>query len=237
MPKPVLIKGADGTLTFEVPESSAGFNPTSATVTVHDETGTVTSVSGSAATVTDATALDPAKLSISVGAAIVDAEALNYRATWVYTIKGEQQTRSQTFEVRRSALYQTVTETTFFSRYFPILRGRIAPGGMTVRTALDTAWDRLHAELRALGRNPNLIIDPKPLEAAHAGFTAAVLARGLALTGDTGDVQAWAQDREREAKEALQAAIANCDWYDADQSLTPDGGEERQNLTVLRFSR
>lgn len=236
--RPVLLRDTTSTVSFDVPESRAGIDPSSATVTIYDGAGEPTSVVSAAATVTSATPQAQARLTYSVPGNVLTLTGDGWRAVWSYSVEGVVYARNQVFEVRRSRIYQTLTADRFVRSYYPLLRDR-TPRGMTVGDAIEVGWTALLDEVVALGRNPNLIIDPLPLERAHAAFAAAHIAHSLSAGSSDGGAtwQQWASQTLADGRDMLRAVLSSVAWYDADEDLKPGLNELSEDLGRLTFSR
>jgi hypothetical protein len=236
--RPVLLRDTTSQIAFDVPESRAGVDPSSATLTIYNSVGEPTSVVGASATVTPATPQAPARLTYSVPGSILSTTGDGWRAVWSYVVDDVAYARNQVFEVRRSRIYQTLTPDRFVRAYYPLLRDR-TPRGMTVSDSIEVGWSALLDEIVALGRNPNLIIDPLPLERAHAAFTAAHIAQSLSAGSSDGGAswQQWAAQTLSDGKEMLRGVLSNVAWYDADEDLKPGLSELSEDIGRMTFSR
>jgi len=227
MPRIALRKDAANALTFAVPEGTPTGSPT---VIVYDSAGVV-AVADTAATISGST------LSTTISALVLATLAVNYRAQWSYTVGSTAYVRNSTFDVVLSPLYMTLTEALLTTRYAPLLRDRFAPDATTFTAEIALGWDMLHAALRAYGRDPNAVIDPKPLEPAHAYWTASVIAANYG-PGSVGDEwQAWAQSMRSEGQRAFDQAVSSVAWYDETADLVPSAGEADARLNRTRVTR
>lgn len=226
--RPAVEIDVGGTLSIDVAESGT---VSSATVTIYDENGTITSVDGATATIASAV------LSYTVASGIVDAVG-QYRARWAYVIGTATYRRDQVFDVARAVLRPTLSATRLVSDYYGLLSQRTHPAGMTHATALTTAWAHLLAMIEAAGSNPHQVIDPRPLEATHAALAAWVLASNFTPGGSSSqDWQAWAEQRRIEAQTLLADALRHIDWYDASDDLIPSSDEQQTNRARRRLTR
>ena len=223
--RPAIEIDVGGTLTAQVAEGTL----TSATISIYDENGTITSVSGTAATASGTT------LSYTVAAGIADAIG-RYRARWSYVVATVTHKRDQLFDVVRAVLRPTLTEARLAADYYGLLKGRTFASGMTHTLALTTAWSELLDLVEMKGSEPNLIIDPRALEPAHAAKAAAILASNFA-PGAQGDWQQWAELRHADADRLLTQALTSLDFYDASDDLAPDASEQDTNRRRTVFSR
>lgn len=217
-----LLRDVGGTLRCEVPEGG----PSSATVSIYDENGAITSIDASAATVTGQT------LSVSVGAGIVD-QVGQYRARWIYTADGATRYRDQLFYVARALFDAPCGEESFLAQY-PILRDRMPRKVANATAFLDRAWGEIESRLRAKNLDPFRIVDPGPFEPVQAAYAAAFLAENLSAAATEADewgskAIAWM----RYADAAFDRVLANLDWYDEDQDMLPGADEQRVRSRVL----
>lgn len=226
MPRIALRKDADQTLSFAVPEGT----PTAATVVIYDSAGAVL-VASSTATITAST------LSKVIPAASLSTLATNLRAQWSYTVGTATYVRSSTFDVVLSPLYMTLTETLLTTRYATLLRDRFAPGSTSFTAEIALGWDEIHAALRAYGKDPNRVIDPAPLEPAHAYFTASAIATNYGPGGENDEWQAWARTMRAEGQRSFDQATSSIAWYDETQDLAPSSGETDARLNRTRITR
>lgn len=215
--RPALKLNVGGVLAVDVAEPGI---VTGATVTIYDRRG-LPVVANAPATVSGS------RLSYAVAGNVADAVG-TWRAEWVYTAGGVPSERQQLFDVARSVLRPTLTTAGLFSRY-GLLSGMT--GRVSARDAIDAAWVDVFDAVEAAGSKPNLIIDPRPLETAHAAFAAwryaLNLRAGSAATGD--EWQAWAEERYSEGKALLTSALEHLDWYDANDDLKPNDDELQAN--------
>jgi hypothetical protein len=228
--KPALQLAVGGTLSFDVPEGA----PASGTVVVKDYNGT-TIVASTAATVTTAGGITT--LSYAAGAAAAPLLGENYRAEWTYTVGSTPYTRPQLFDVVANVLYPTLSTTKLTTVHARLLSGRFPAGVTSFANEIALAWGDVQKALRGYGKNPNKIIDPAPLEDAHAHFAAARIASSYQPGNATaGEWQQWAEMRYQQARAALDLAMADL-AYDADQSGTLDVAEAHTAGRTFRLSR
>ncbi len=227
--KPALEIAVGGTLAFDVPEG----DPTSGTVTIYDGNGVVTDIVADAATVVGGA------LTYAIDGTYVPVIAPNYRADWTYVVAGiTYGPRRQTFEVVRAVSYPTLTSAKLTQFYAPILTGRYAKGETDHAKAIAVAWGRVQRELRARGKNPNDLVDPRPLEESHAHFASAQAARNFSAgSAQSAEWQAWAAEEERFAMDGFDATIANLEWIDLTKDLIPSVGEQNVGGGRVRLSR
>lgn len=223
--RPAIEIDVGGTLTLDVPEGE----PSTATVTILR--GTTVLVAETAATVAGST------LSCVVTPSTADALGVHL-ALWSYTVEGVTYRRRQLFSVVAAILQPTLTPTRLTTYYAGLLTGRQHHAGMTHATAITTAWAHLMEMVEASGAdNAHRLLDPAPLEPAHAALAAWVIASNFAPgSSTTSDWQAWAQDRYTDARRMLDDALRRA-AYDTndDAKITP--GEDRRDLMRRRLTR
>lgn len=223
--RPAIEIDVGGTLTLDVPEGA----PSSATVTIFR--GTTVLVSETAAAVADST------LSCAIAPATASALGVHL-ALWSYTVGSETYRRRQLFSVVAAILQPTLTPERLTTYYAGLLTGRQHHAGMTHATAIATAWVHLMELVEAMGaENAHRLLDPAPLEPAHAALAAWIIARNFAPgSATTNDWQAWAQERLGEARGLLEDALRRA-AYDAndDAKITP--GEARVDFMRRRLTR
>jgi len=179
--------------------------------------------------------VEGSRLRVTVPGASVT-ERGQYRAAWSYTVGGVEYDRQQLFDVVRSVLRPTLTQEGLLMRYGLLAGTR---SRMTLSAAIEAAWGDVFDAIESGGSKPNLIIDPRPLEAAHAAMAAwryaLNLSSGSQQSGD--DWQAWASERLAEGRQMLADALRHVDWYDANDDLIPDEPEREANRSQRLLSR
>lgn len=228
--KQALALAVGGTLTFDVPEGA----PASGTVVLKDPNGTVI-VASTAATVSTAGGITT--LSYTAGADAAPLLDENYRAEWTYTVGSTPYVRAQLYDVVRGVVYPTLNATKLATVYARLLSGRYPTGVASFANEIALAWGDVQKAVRGYGKDPNKIIDPAPLEDAHAHFAAARIASSYQPgSAAAGEWQQWADMRYQQARAALDLAMANL-AYDADQSGTLDTAEAHTGARTFRLSR
>lgn len=218
MSKQALLLNVGGTIRQLVPEGI----PSSATVIVYRQDGTVAAASAAATT-------SGRELSVAVSAEVCATEALNYRARWTYTVTGVSYVLDTLFDVARAVIRAPCGQGDFVAQY-PILAKRF-PSGMTSHaSALSGAWDDILARVRAAGRDPNRIISPEAFRRAHATLAAAITADNLSV-----EQQEWGPKGEhwrRQAGEMVDQLLASVWWYDSSSDLVPGDDETGADLSL-----
>ena len=229
--KPALLWQVGGVLTFDVPETDAVTSPT---LNVFDYSGNpIAALQNQTPSVSEQT------LSFTVPGSAVPTLGRNYRCEWRYTVDGVAiGPRNTTFEVVRSVLYKTLTPAKLTGYYARLLNARYPPSVTSFQNEIDRAWAILQARIRGNGKDPNHVIDPRPLEPAHALYAAALIAANYQPGNAQGaDWQKWAADKRDEADREFDTAFANLEWFDVSEDLIPSYDEENAPGMQLRVSR
>jgi len=232
-----LLESVGGALTFSPQESGT---ITSAHVDIFDSVGAQQIFADSAVTITQASGDIPAQLSYSVAGNSVLSAMLgeNLRVLWTYAIGGATYRRNTTFDVAIAQIYPTLTTPQQLAQRYPILEGRDFLGDAKQQDLIGKAWEDLLNRIRGFGKNPNRLIDPSPLEPAHAALAASYVARSFRPgSSQSVDWQEWALARADEAARLLNQSLANVLWYDRNENLIPTLDEQHVGLRSIRLTR
>lgn len=223
-----LAKDIGGTIYFDVPIPGV---ISAATGAVFKDTDAKDSPTVAAASATQA----GQRLSLAVASGTVDrlSETRPWRVQWAVTINSVAYKFSTFFDVVGQVVYPSLDVHRLVTRYCPMLRGRDFPDDLTAfESLLQTAWDEVGDWFVAHGLTVHMLIDPDPVEPAHAYLTAALIAENY----DPGETTTWVEraDRWRQmARESLERAAARL-TVDRDEDIRPD---EPENVGLVWTTR
>ena len=228
--KPCIRSDTAQTLTFHVPTGEGA--PSSPTVVLYDQDGTQWTTTAPTATASGQ------NLTVTVPAGLVDDEAINYRARWTYTASSTTYVRDQAFDVRKQVFYATLDPTLLTTKYARLVTARYPSGVTSWQNEIDLAFEMIQDAIRAAGKDPHLVIDPRQFERAHAEWTAYLIARQYAMGDQTTDDRIrWAEYMHEAGRRSLEQALAHVDWYDEDQDQGADSEEEGLNANRTMITR
>jgi hypothetical protein len=232
-----LLEHIGGTITFEPQESGT---ITAAQADVFDSTGDQQITADVNVAITQASGPAPAQLAYSIpgNSVLVSELGENLRILFTYVVAGVTYRRNVTFDCTLALIYPTLTTPAQLAQYYPILEGRDFLGASKQANLIATAWQDLLNRIRGFGKNPNRIIDPAPLEPAHAALAASYVARNYRPgSSQSTDWQQWAAARSEDAQRLLREVMSNYPWYDLNEDLVPTIDEEHLGLQNIRLTR